>query len=57
MTNLICCVPELRKASAVRDAIEGPISTTCPASILQTHAQARLFLDSPSASLLGPGRV
>jgi glucosamine-6-phosphate deaminase len=56
MTNLICCVPELRKASAVRDAIEGPISTTCPASILQTHAQAQLFLDSASASLLGPGR-
>ena len=53
MTNLICCVPELRKARAVRDTIEGPISTSCPASILRTHRSARLFLDAESASLLG----
>ena len=52
MTNLICCVPELRKAQAVRDAIEGPISTACPASILRTHPRAQLFLDLESASLL-----
>ena len=53
MTNLICCVPELRKAGAVRDTIEGPISTACPASILRTHALALLFLDAESSSLLG----
>jgi glucosamine-6-phosphate deaminase len=53
MTNLVCCVPELRKATAVRDAIEGPVSTACPASILRTHPYAQLFLDSESASLLG----
>jgi glucosamine-6-phosphate deaminase len=52
MTNLICCVPELRKAKAVRDAIEGPISTACPASILRTHPRAQLYLDLESASLL-----
>jgi glucosamine-6-phosphate deaminase len=52
MTNLICCVPELRKANAVRDAIEGPISTACPASILRTHPRAQLYLDLESASLL-----
>ena len=52
LTNLVCCVPELRKAQAVRDAIEGPISTTCPASILRTHPRAQLFLDLESASLL-----
>jgi len=52
MTNLICCVPELRKAKAVRDTIEGPISTACPASILRTHPRARLYLDLESASLL-----
>ena len=52
MTNLICCVPELRKAKAVRDAIEGPISTACPASILRTHPRAHLYLDLESASLL-----
>lgn len=53
MTNLVCCVPELRKAKAVRDAIEGPVSTACPASILRTHPRAQLFLDLESASLLG----
>jgi glucosamine-6-phosphate deaminase len=52
MTNLICCVPELRKAKAVRDTIEGPISTACPASILRTHPHAQLFLDLESASML-----
>jgi glucosamine-6-phosphate deaminase len=52
MTNVICCVPELRKANAVRDTIEGAISTSCPASILRTHASAWLFLDKESGSLL-----
>jgi glucosamine-6-phosphate deaminase len=52
MTHLICCVPELRKARAVRDTIEGPISTSCPASILRNHPHAKLFLDLESASLL-----
>lgn len=50
--HLICCVPELRKAQAVRDALLGPISTECPASILRTHGDAVLYLDSESASLL-----
>jgi len=54
MTNLICCVPDLRKAQAVRDALHGPVSTACPASILRTHAHAQLFLDAESASLITP---
>ena len=44
--------PELRKAQAVRDALEGPISTACPASILRKQANATLFLDRESSSLL-----
>ncbi len=48
----VSCVPELRKAKAVRDALEGPISTHCPASIVRTHPNANVFLDSESASLL-----
>jgi glucosamine-6-phosphate deaminase len=52
MTNLICCVPELRKARAVQETIAGPISAACPASILRTHPRAQLFLDAESASLL-----
>lgn len=50
--ELFAMVPGPRKKYAVRDAIEGPISTACPASILRTHAAAHLFLDADSASLL-----
>jgi glucosamine-6-phosphate deaminase len=49
---LVCSVPDLRKAEAVRNAIEGELSTTCPASLLRTHPNAFLYLDSESASLL-----
>lgn len=48
----ICCVPELRKAAAVRDALTGPISTSCPASLVRRHPAAWVFLDRDSASLL-----
>lgn len=49
---IISCVPELRKAEAVRDALEGPLSESCPASIVRTHPQAFIFLDHDSASFL-----
>ena len=48
----ISVVPETRKAEAVRDALQGPISTACPASIVRTHPNASVFLDEASASLL-----
>ncbi|MCX6621370.1 MAG: 6-phosphogluconolactonase [Acidobacteria bacterium] len=55
--HIICSVPDRRKAEAVRDALEGPLSTACPASLLRTQPQARLYLDLESASLLSaPGR-
>jgi len=50
----VCCVPERRKAPAVRAALEGEISTTCPASIVREHPQASVYLDEESASLLSP---
>lgn len=50
----ICCVPEQRKAQAVSRALLGDISTACPASIVRTHPDARVYLDAESASLL-PG--
>jgi len=40
------------KAEAVLGAVEGPITASNPASILQMHPAAKLFLDEPSASLL-----
>lgn len=47
-----CIVPERRKAQAVRDSLENPISTQCPGSYLRTHSAATLYLDADSASLL-----
>ena len=45
----ISCVPERRKATAVRQALLGPISTACPASIVRKHPRALIFLDNDSA--------
>jgi glucosamine-6-phosphate deaminase len=50
--TLVCSVPDGRKAQAVKDAIEGEISTACPATIVRTHPRAFLFLDLESASQL-----
>lgn len=50
--RLVCVVPERRKARAVRDALRGPVSETCPASILRRQPHATLFLDAESAALL-----
>ncbi len=40
------------KAEAIRDTIEGPISSMMPASILQHHPAAKAFIDEASASKL-----
>ncbi len=50
--EIVAVVPDLRKAPAVRDCLEGPIVPEAPASILRTHANASLYLDRDSASLL-----
>ncbi|HAB17783.1 MAG TPA: glucosamine-6-phosphate deaminase [Verrucomicrobiota bacterium] len=50
--QVICVAPEKRKAQPVKNALRGPISTTCPASILRRQSHARLLLDEDSAGLL-----
>lgn len=50
--QVVGVVPEARKAPAVRDALRGPVATTCPASCLRRQPHAVLFLDADSASLL-----
>lgn len=50
--QMLCIVPEKRKAPAVRDTLRGPISTACPASFLRRQAHCTLFLDADSASEL-----
>lgn len=49
---ILCTVPDHRKAEAVRDTVEGRISPSVPASILQTHPNTLLALDLGSSSLL-----
>ena len=50
--EILCVVPEARKAAAVKACIEGPVSERAPASILQTHPRTTVYLDPSSAALL-----
>jgi glucosamine-6-phosphate deaminase len=50
--RLFAIVPGPAKRQAIKSAIEAPIATTCPASILRRHPDAHLFIDRDSASLL-----
>jgi glucosamine-6-phosphate deaminase len=49
---IICTAPDERKARAVRGTVDGPVTPEVPASILQQHPAATLYLDRASASLL-----
>ena len=40
------------KADAVRDMVEGPVTTHLPASVLQNHADATIIVDEAAASKL-----
>ena len=55
--NIICSVPDKRKALAVKNTVEQPVSNLYPASILKTHPACELFLDKASASMLSKGMV
>src|SRR5258705_3100462 len=51
-SNVLCVVPDQRKAKAVRDCLELAVSPLHPASILQQDARATIYLDTESAALL-----
>jgi glucosamine-6-phosphate deaminase len=50
--QIVCTVPDARKAAAVRDAVEGAVTNRVPASILQQHPACHLYLDEPAAARL-----
>jgi glucosamine-6-phosphate deaminase len=52
--EILAVVPDTRKAQAVKACFEGEISPMAPASILRRHSNATVYLDTNSASLLGP---
>jgi glucosamine-6-phosphate deaminase len=47
--EIICIVPCSSKASAINAVVNGTITTECPATILRTHDNARLYCDKFSA--------
>jgi glucosamine-6-phosphate deaminase len=51
--EILAVVPDARKAQAVKACFEGEVSGMAPASILRTHPNATIYLDTNSASLLG----
>ena len=50
--NILCIVPDQRKADAVRGSVEREVSPTHPASALQQHEHVTMYLDRYSSSLL-----
>lgn len=44
------------KAQAVRDMLTGPIGPHCPASVVRTHPDLHVYLDSAAAQLVGGHR-
>ena len=50
--EIVCVVPDARKAEAVRNCLEREIGPDYPASILRRHERAVVYLDTASASLL-----
>jgi len=47
--HAVVTVPGPTKRAAVKAALQGPVTTACPASILRQHPDAALFLDKESA--------
>ena len=55
--QVLCIVPDARKAEAVKKCFGGEISPMAPASILRKHPNAIVYLDRNSAALLDEGVV
>ena len=50
--ELLAVSPDSRKAAAVKACVEGEITPMAPASILRTHPNTTLYLDTNAAALL-----
>jgi len=55
--EILAIVPDARKAPAVKACFDGPIGPLAPASILRTHPNATIYLDTHSAALLSPATL
>ncbi len=50
--HILCVAPDARKADAVKTCFQGEVTPMAPASILQRHPNAAIYLDKDSAALL-----
>ena len=50
--KVLCMVPDERKSNAIKACFGGEVSPMAPASILQRHPQATIYLDVEAASQL-----
>ena len=50
--EIICIVPDERKAEAIRNCFEREVSPMVPASALRTHLNTTIYMDTESSSLL-----
>jgi len=50
--NIVCVVPGILKAPAVKTALLEPVTITCPASIMKRHPAVNLYLDNDSGDFL-----
>lgn len=48
--NLFCMVVGEKKSEAIKNSLTGPISETCPGSILRTHAHCQFYVDREAMS-------
>jgi glucosamine-6-phosphate deaminase len=55
--QIIVCAPDARKAKAIKACFDGEVSNLVPASILQRHPDATIYLDQESAALLSPEAI
>jgi len=52
--QILCIAPDARKAKAIQACFGGEVSPLAPASILQRHPDATIYLDKESSALLLP---
>ena len=50
--EILCIVPDARKAQAVKNCFDAKVSPMAPASALQNHASTTVYLDTASSSML-----
>lgn len=54
--RVLCIVPEARKQEAAYQSIHGPITESCPASILRQTSHVHLYLDADAAAKAYPAK-